>query len=690
MATASSRAGPDRRDSDRRDFDRRDFDRRNSDRWEPDRRISDRRDRSRSRSRERDRGIDRDRDRDTRGRGWEGEGNRSRGRDRGDERDQGRDRDIARDRGRDGARVEQHRDDYSRNVRRPVSERVSSPPPIRPDSAPSSVRNGPAPDRRGPNVETSPGVRQQAKAPPPKGSAPPPAPSQVSAPTTALLDQTVRCGVDTLCERLFWYMQRERADAKFKKIKFDVDRCKSSFADYASAYDVLLAQKDAASQDRDKCCARVDAADQKVQKLSQSISAAIKREIGQLIVKSGALESDNKTAKTSHHECESERAPCQSRIAELEAQLLAQKAQNEALEKRLESQKEALEKRLERLEAQHVAGVPVQQRELDDKDRAQLATIVNEGVKDLVTREQLNHAVEELDMRLSATDMPQNDESSLLHGSAGERTGRKLASMEKFIQGLCSDAPKEDSDEIPACIRSLMASVSGQERAIREQIEHRQVTEVAIEELRSSLVQTQEKSSAPETQRQSVLDFSSRSDLEAFILSTTKEPLKILSANIGHFLDAEKAERLRTASEVKQTASSLAKLETECEDFLKTQNERQSGLASDLASLDGRVGTVDSRLAAIKDDSSSFFDELQLQIKTMQAWQNNFTTRQLHDAILGEMNKVVPNGYGTVLQLKTRVESIENRLRTDESCGAKRRKTDHEGPLPSDGGHVPT
>jgi len=583
-------------------------------------------------------------------------------------------------------------------------------------------------------------------------------------------------------------MQRERADTKFKKTKADVDRCRPSMSEYGSAFEVLVSQKDAALQDRDKCCARVDATDQKLQKVSQSVLAAMRREIAESIVKSGVLEPNNgpdKAVTLSRSDFELERTSLNGQIAELRTQLLVERARNGNLEQRLE-----------RIEAQLVAGVPTKRQEPDSGNEDKVATMVGEAVKDLVTRDQLNHAVQELDVRLSASDMTQSDQSSVLHASAGEKTRCKLASMEKFIQGLCSNVPTEDSNELPACIRSLMASVGGQERAIQEQAEHReatqsvieelkrsangqeqteyrratesaieelkrsvngqeraiqeqaehrlatesaieelkrsasgqeravqeqaehlqatdsaveelkksvnnqeraiqeqveyrQTTESALENMKGSMIKVGEDSSASETPRQSVLDFPSIDALESFILTTSKEPLKVLSTNLGRFLDTERNERIKIASETQETASSLLRLETEYGGLVKTQEERHSGLISDLALLGEKLGTVDSSLTAVKDDSSSCFDELQLQIRSMQGWQNNFTTRQLHEAILREMNKLVPNGLNSIMQLTSRIESMEGWLRSEESYGAKRRKTEHEGPYPSNG-HVTT
>ncbi|GJN74356.1 hypothetical protein PLICBS_008447 [Purpureocillium lilacinum] len=582
-------------------------------------------------------------------------------------------------------------------------------------------------------------------------------------------------------------------------------------SEYGSAFEVLVSQKDAALQDRDKCCARVDATDQKLQKVSQSVLAAMRREIAESIVKSGVLEPGNgpdKAVTLSRSDFELERTSLNGQIAELRTQLLVEKARNGNLEQRLE-----------RIEAQLVAGVPAKRQEPDSGTEDKVATMMGEAVKDLVTRDQLNHAVQELDVRLSASDMTQSDQSSILHASAGEKTGRKLASMEKFIQGLYSNVPTEDSNELPACIRSLMASVNGQERAIQEQAEHREATQSAIEELKrsangqeqteyrratesaieelkrsangqeqteyrratesaieelkrsvngqeraiqeqaehreatqsaieelkrsasgqeraiqeqtehlqatdsaieelkksvnnqeraiqeqveyrqttesalenmkGSMIKVGEDSSASETPRQSVLDFPSIDALESFILTTSKEPLKVLSTNLGRFLDTERNERIKIASETQETASSLLRLETEYGGLVKTQEERHSGLISDLALLGEKLGTVDSSLTAVKDDSSSCFDELQLQIRSMQGWQNNFTTRQLHEAILREMNKLVPNGLNSIMQLTSRIESMEGWLRSEQSYGAKRRKTEHEGPYPSNG-HVTT
>ncbi|KAK4095111.1 hypothetical protein Purlil1_807 [Purpureocillium lilacinum] len=705
--------------------------------------------------------------------------------------------------------LEQRRDDYARNTRRPASERVSSSPAITSNSASSSIRNGAASDRRSPDAQTSPNARQQATASA-KSTAAPIAPKPVPV-SSALLDQSVQRGVETLCERLYWYMQRERADTKFKKTKADVDRCRPSMSEYGSAFEVLVSQKDAALQDRDKCCARVDTTDQKLQKVSQSVLAAMRREIAESIVKSGVLEPGNgpdKAVTLSRSDFELERTSLNGQIAELRTQLLVEKARNGNLEQRLE-----------RIEAQLVAGVPAKRQEPESGTEDKVATMVGEAVKDLVTRDQLNHAVQELDVRLSASDMTQSDQSSILHASAGEKTGRKLASMEKFIQGLYSNVPTEGSNELPACIRSLMASVNGQERAIQEQAEHREATQSAIEELkrsangqeqteyrratesaieelkrsvngqeraiqeqaehreatqsaieelkrsasgqeraiqeqtehrlatesaikelrrsasgqeqteyrlatdsaieelkksvnnqeraiqeqveyrqatesalekmRGSVIKVGEDPSASETPRQSVLDFPSIDALESFILTTSKEPLKVLSTNLGRFLDTERNERIKIASETQETASSLLRLETEYGGLVKTQEERHSGLISDLALLGEKLGTVDSSLTAVKDDSSSCFDELQLQIRSMQGWQNNFTTRQLHEAILREMNKLVPNGLNSIMQLTSRIESMEGWLRSEESYGAKRRKTEHEGPYPSNG-HVTT
>ncbi|KAJ6441960.1 Deoxyribonuclease Tat-D [Purpureocillium lavendulum] len=710
MASSSSRTGFDRRDSgrwdsDRRDADRRESDRRESHRWEPHRRTSNsyRRDpdgRDQSRFRERDWATERDRDRDNRphdSRLY------ARGRDRDDDRDQHRNRDGSRPNHRDsdrGRRLDERfsarrnanvqtvaraaelpSDDNTRDVRRPVSDKASSPPTVKAASVPPSARNDAALSRNSPATEASLSIRQQVRGPA-KDPATPAVP----------LDHCVQRIVEILCQRVFWFMQREKADTTYKKTKSDVDRCKNSISEYSSAYNILTDQEKIASDVRKKCCDKVELMDQKMQAALPSVLSAIRREIQQAASQPGTLGPEpERTTGLSRSEFESDLAALNAKIEELQAQNLAEKSRNDVLEQQILAERarsNSLEQRLDALSqkvAQIDADAQAKQQKPDDELKDEIAAKMSEAAKNLITRDQLNQALQELDMRISTTHGVESGQSSLLDASAGQRTKGKLSSIEKFVDGLCSATPHASPDELPSCIRSLMASVAAQDRATHEQMELQKETRSAIASLKDSVTKIEVDLSSTEQLRQLVRAMPTGKALEELILTTTKAPVHGLFHKFGLLIDGEREQREAGALIHKKTAADLAVLKKEHETLTKQQKERHSRQDSELASWGEKLVSLQSSLTAVRDDVNDHHDELELQIKSVQTWQNNFTTQRLYEDIVSHINALVPNGVGAITDLTIRVEAIEGRLGSEHPHRLKRRKTDHEGPVPANG-----
>ncbi|PFH56766.1 hypothetical protein XA68_16026 [Ophiocordyceps unilateralis] len=106
-----------------------------------------------------------------------------------------------------------------------------------------------------------------------------------------------------------------------------------------------------------------------------------------------------------------------------------------------------------------------------------------------------------------------------------------------------------------------------------------------------------------------------------------------------------------------------------------------------LASSEEKMETLNSAWQTASEVTKMNVEELGLQVRSVQAWQNNFTTRPLYREIVAHINQTLPNGIHMQLDnLSARLDSMQALLDDGEGGSAKRRRIQAADPVTGNDG----
>lgn len=483
---------------------------------------------------------------------------------------------------------------------------------------------------------------------------------------------------------------------------------------FPSSYDMMQAEVAAARKDRDKCHRKVDAADQKLQAfvrkfvaegISPALAAAaaecqanlgdlsmgsdasgLRRDMEKLVAAStDSLTAERDKAMNSMRlELESSQASQDAGIAQLRAELATERDKRVGLEEKLEEMARKLDAHVN-ASCRTGQGQPTAHDEDGDVEMAhpdadsgsnsdvqvdvttKVMARVDEAKNDLVTRDQLVEALQDFDANVSAGAGPILDRPVAWLGTrTGQRTRQKLTSIEKATERVRSALQTDEADELPPCVQVVRTDVERHEMAMKEHSKHQAEAKRAMERVEQAVAKL-EAEMAERTAGAGAAQASAE-----YILQVTKQPLMTAMGGISKFINDERDERRKDGEQAKQTAADLARLRGEYVKLVEDNKGLVLRLGSSLDASLKRLAAVEADLAAVQSEGASQFDELQLQMKSVQTWQNNFTTRPLFNDIVKQMRETIPSGYTEQLrELTSRMQEIEGQV----GASNKRRKT---------------
>ncbi|EQK99716.1 hypothetical protein G6O67_001490 [Ophiocordyceps sinensis] len=590
-------------------------------------------------------------------------------------------------------------------------------------------------------------ARAAATKPSPAGLPPKPpstASSASSASSRGSLRPDVKRATDQLCDRLFWYMQRDAADKKLQRLQFDLDRCKKSQSDFGSAPELIRNQRDSAEEEKAKCCTRLDAADEKLHAAVQQLVARLPQSKSDDGAKPQAdhkpierpapdLESRllaaQKSAEASftrmlseesslikeslRTEFESRAAEMKTQTAELKAHLYVEKIRNEQLRESIK----ALENKIrdsakddggeDSQKPEHgrqahatskagpAADPPAETAEMRAEEALALAAKIEEGTKNLVSRDELDEVLRKFDKTMSLPeDGGEDGEPQDSWPVPGEGTALKLRGLSSKLKDLESSVREHDAVQTSLRIQKLIKEVDGHAEAIKQQADQQMEAKLAMQTLELTLAKQSASQSHAETKKDTqetppaaasanASDSHIQDISRAEVTGVLKDFLPTLSKKLTDFLKEERVMRSESISkEAEKAAEATAALRTDLnalrQDCARSLNELAHQVAksnSDLLASGHQLKTLETTCPAARAETKSEVDELAMQVRDVQSWQDNFTTRPLYKDIVDHINATLPNGV--VNQLKTlamKIEGIEGHLHATEGGDTKRRK----------------
>lgn len=596
-------------------------------------------------------------------------------------------------------------------------------------------------------------------------SSPAPAPSKPSKapPANDPVDAHVKRVTELVCERVFWYMQRDSADKKSKRLQSDADRCNAINSDFSSAFEMIKLQRNQAEEDRNKCCSRVEAADEKLRaavqllmsKLSRSMVdetakpksdgeakekpaldiesrlLALQRSIETAAAKTLA-ETAFATKKTFQTQLESETALRTAQNAELRAQLAMEKSRNDQLEtkldelgrkfdamsdasKRADQQESARADQAERINPPSTDNSALGGARAQAGQMAKLTAEIQEATKSLVTRDELEKALQVFDNKMSSdAEGPGDGQQSYLGAEPGDKTRLKLLAIIKATGRLESSVRVHDQHvtRLALCIQNVQQKMDAHESSTNKQAGQQMEARSTMKTLEESVAKLAADNSSEvfEKRVKQIWKPSQRDQRSLPVAGTAtgsisdEHILKVtwpqvdkrvheITQKLGAFLDNERTKRESVDTLAQQTASTtslvhndLNELKTEYTKSIKELGNQALDQTAELKLQGQKIATLESALPAVRNEAKNYHEDLAQRVCTLSTWQDNFNTRPLYKDIVEYIKATVPTSVLQQLNhLNSRVTSVEVQLGVSDGGAMKRRKLQHSTPGAANG-----
>ncbi|KAG5964321.1 hypothetical protein E4U57_005395 [Claviceps arundinis] len=332
----------------------------------------------------------------------------------------------------------------------------------------------------------------------------------------------------------------------------------------------------------------------------------------------------------------------------------------------------------------------------------------------------------------SSTDGP--EDQSLPNGN---KTRQYLHNISSALEEIKSSLGWQNGSEPPRCIADLQTKVSGctdsiqstskQSAAISESLKALETTVCALQSARQPTGNQSLLHPLPQRPLQPTSAFTSTSTTTAHLSPTP--PLQSLTAGhavtqqdfdnqmqkpsadlkeavrkivnrkfseyvkeLGRFLDKERKDRVEfgqklgqkidTALEKADFASNKAEsLGRGLDEFrvfvheaVRRHDELSVRVLAMLQQQNESLGSFSDRLRGLAGEHDRIQEEVALQLRVLNAWQSNFTTKPLYKDIVDEITRTLPNGViKQVAMLNSRLGVVEGQLKAGEESVKRRR-----------------
>ncbi|KAG6047791.1 hypothetical protein E4U17_005559 [Claviceps sp. LM77 group G4] len=417
----------------------------------------------------------------------------------------------------------------------------------------------------------------------------------------------------------------------------------------------------------------------------------------------------------------------QKETDELKKSLQSEKQRNDRLEKKLQDMEQRLnhmsqqqDKLAQDTAANNLSG---KNKAEDSHKMSQLMQKLDAITVNTITRRELKIALEDFDDAVA----PSLDDASPTDGPEGQslpngnKTRQYLHNLSSALEEIKSSLDWQNGSEPPRCIADLQAQVSSctdliqstskQSAAISESLKALEATMSTMQSARqqtgsqsllhplpqrppsaSTFTRTAHLSPTPPRHAFTAGHAVTQEDLDKQLkkLSTnlTKENQKRMRRRVmdvaeefGKCVDRESVKREEVGEKTELALDKIESLGRSLEEFRVFVHEAIRRLDT----LSGRVlamlqqqneglGSFSIRLQNLAGEHDRHQEEVALQLRVMNAWQSNFTTKPLYKDIVNEITRTLPNGViKQVAMLNSRLGAVEGQLKGGDESVKRRR-----------------
>ncbi|KAG8419152.1 hypothetical protein J3459_011501 [Metarhizium acridum] len=541
-------------------------------------------------------------------------------------------------------------------------------------------------------------------------------------------DSDIKHLVELLCDRMYWYMQRDKQDKNLKKMRAELERCR--YPESSNHSEVLKLQIDQWEKEKTKSCNRLSGTDGK---LINHLAAFIDRRSRERPSKHGnAIRSEDVDARLNalQKALDAKFSAC---LEEAFTQIvndnqLQLRKETEGLKIGLEEERQKsarLQKHIEELE-QRLGSLDKRlpsftEETLEDKSASlrsdgkltelesklnQLSKKMDDLATNMITSQALSGELGRFDTVVSAFENPKGLEdwgSSPEDAEAGMRTRRRLENVADEMHIMKLSLQCESVEGAPQSIAGLHKRLDSCMEMIhinsKEQMSTSQAVKAIQDALRLTLpAQTNDggqrfpaklasthKTEIEEIFCQKVQPLSA--SLSQELKGMMQQKLTKVAHDLGSFIDKERIARESATAKAGQSLAEVSALRRDVgvlKDSVSTSVDKLDQKIGEqcklVTSWCERLSSLDSGLQRVSKEAETNVQKLELQLQTVSAWQRNFTTKDLYRDIIKHItNNLPPGPLQNISSLTTRLETIEALLNNSSGDGApKKRKAAHK------------
>ncbi|RDA90182.1 hypothetical protein CP533_1022 [Ophiocordyceps camponoti-saundersi (nom. inval.)] len=520
------------------------------------------------------------------------------------------------------------------------------------------------------------------------------------------LKEEVKKAGHYICIWAWWHFTKSQNEKKLRRVQGQIDQIKSTGSDFSSALDFLKQDKQTAEAEIKRCCSRIDTYGDKYYAAFMSISSLLKVDDGAKMDLSG----HERTAPQQPTDIPASKfKELEVQTAELKEQLLRERKRNDALESKLDMLVRKVDESSKTDDAKpRKSPNPVMA--VDGLREAELASIqakclgnaskmMDIKIKGLISKDELERRLLDFDQVMSRAETSAVGEQQTSSGpTPGIETAKALRSVAASMKALEQSMRSESSNivgQLSLQIHEFKEVLSAYDGVVAKVMEEKKADATASSTADSNmgrlLIDGAKEDGGVSA---GCTDEQVKEMVQNEFNNFTDEFVPSLMSGLQSQLEAGQQHREAIAEEAGKMAGTMLELRSELDelkavmgsvnDWSTKLDKVEQSLAKAKEGLtwsNERIEMLDSALQTTKGMTKTEVEEVRFQLRNLQEWQNNFTTRPLYKDIVAHITETLPNSVWTQIRTLTgRINDLQALLENlGDASSAKRRRT--EGPM---------
>ncbi|KHO02040.1 uncharacterized protein MAM_01041 [Metarhizium album ARSEF 1941] len=525
--------------------------------------------------------------------------------------------------------------------------------------------------------------------------------------------------VELLCDRMYWYMQRDKQDKNLKKMQADLDRCRPGYSESSNYAEVLKLQIDQCVKEKRKTCDRLSGTDGK---LLSHLTTFIDRQTGDAL-STQAIGSEDVDARlkalqnsldekfrtylkeASTKTNNDHRSQLRKETEGLHIGLEQEKQKSAKLQKHMEE----MEQRLGSLDKRHLdlaeeaknnkrAALHLDGKLTEFESKLnELSTKIDDLATNIVTSHALSKELSQFDTVVSASEdgnaAPLGDR--WLNTSVGMKTRQRLQAVLDDVRFLKQSLKCESVDGAPQPIASLHKRLESCMDMVKLNSKEQLSISEAVQAIEATLKLTSFTTSNDTGQNSTLIEQMIDQKVQPLFTSlkenlnhTMQGKLNQVAVDLGTFIDKERIAREGATTKADQSSADVSALRRDINVLKKSVStsaeklcQKISEQGKQVASCNERVASLESGLQRVSAEAETNIRKLELQLQTVNTRRSNVSTKGPNQDMTKHITNttISPSSLQNISSLTSRLEAVEQQLNSHHVEGPPRkRKTAHK------------